>query len=54
MMNHLSSFDDSAGKMLSVEISIQKRGEMKCLLRQVQCAALIMGQQLKGGLAITE
>jgi DNA gyrase subunit A len=47
--------DDSAGKMLSVEdLFIQKRGDMKRAQAGVQCAALIMGQQLKGGLAITE
>jgi DNA gyrase subunit A len=47
--------DENSGKMLSVEdLFIQKRGDMKRAQAGVQCAALIMGQQLKGGLAIIE
>ncbi len=47
--------DGKAGKMLSVEdLFIQKRGEMKRAQTGVQCAALIMGQELAGVTPIIE
>jgi DNA gyrase subunit A len=47
--------DGKAGKMLSVEdLFIQKRWEMKRAQTGVQCAALIMGQELAGVTPIIE